>query len=77
MGIKLPDNIYLALKWIMILAVPLCTFVTALIASIQTGDTTAIITAVISGLGTLAGAIIKASDIEYQKELKEGEKNGR
>lgn len=69
---KLPNRVYDILKWIMILAVPLATFVTALIASIQTGDMTAIITTVISGLGTLAGAIIKASDVEYQKELKEG-----
>ena len=72
---KLPNRVYDILKWIMILAVPLATFVTALIASIQTGDMTAIITTVISGLGTLAGAIIKASDVEYQKELKEGQKN--
>ena len=72
---KLPDNVYNVLKWVMILAVPLSTFVTSLIVSIKTGDITAIITTVISGLGTLAGVIIKASDVEYQKELKEGQKN--
>lgn len=71
---KLPDKVYNVLKWVTILAVPLATFVTALIASIQTGDMTAIITTIISGLGTLAGAIIKASDVEYQKGLKEGKK---
>lgn len=73
---KLPDSVYLTMKWIMLLAVPICTFLTSLIASIQTGDTTAIITAVISGLGSLAGAIIKVSDSEYQKELKEEKTNG-
>lgn len=69
---KLPDKVYNVLKWVMILAVPLATFVTALIASIQTGDMSAIITTVISGLGTLAGAIIKASDVEYRKENNHG-----
>lgn len=73
---RLPDNIYNILKWIMILAVPLCTFVTSLIVAIQTGDPTAIITTVISGLGSLAGAVIKVSDNEYKKELKEGQTNG-
>lgn len=73
---KLPDSVYLTMKWIMLLAVPICTFLTSLIASIQTGDTTAIITTVISGLGSLAGAIIKISDNEYKKELKEGQTNG-
>ena len=73
---KLPDNVYLTLKWITILAVPVWTFITAVVASILTGDTMAIITAVISGLGSLAGAIIKISDSEYQKELKEGQTNG-
>ena len=72
---KLPDKVYNVLKWVMILAVPLATFVTSLIVAIQTGDITAIITTVISGLGTLAGALIKASDVEYRKELKEEQKN--
>lgn len=73
---RLPDKVYNALKWIMILAVPLCTFVTALIAAVQTGDPTAIVTTIISGLGSLAGAIIKISDSEYKKELREGQTNG-
>jgi uncharacterized membrane protein YhiD involved in acid resistance len=73
---RLPDNVYNILKWIMLLAVPIGTFVTSLIAAIQTGDPTAIVTAVISGLGSLAGAIIKISDNEYKKELKEGQTNG-
>ena len=76
MGVKLSDQAYYVLKWVSILAVPLCTFITAVVASILTGDAMAITTAVISGLGTLAGAIIKASDIEYQRQLKESEKNG-
>lgn len=68
---KLPDKVYNVLKWITILAVPTCTFITSLIVSIQTGDPTAIITTVISGLATLAGAVIKASDVEYKKGLQE------
>lgn len=73
---RLPDKVYNILKWIMLLAVPIGTFVTSLIVAIQTGDPTAIVTTVISGLGSLAGAIIKISDNEYKKELKEGQTNG-
>ena len=73
---RLPDKVYNILKWVMLLAVPICTFITALIAAIQTGDPTAIITTVISGLGSLAGAVIKISDSEYKKELKEEQTNG-
>ncbi len=65
---RLPDKAYIILKWIMLLAVPVCTFLTGLLAAIQTGDPAAIITAAIGGLGTLAGVIIKISDSEYKKE---------
>lgn len=69
---KLPDNVYIALKWIMFLATPVCTFILGVIAAVQTGDPAAIITAVIGGIGTLAGIIIKISDSVYQKELENG-----
>ena len=69
---KLPDKVYLILKWVMLLATPVCTFVLGILAAIQTGDLSAIITAVLGGLGTLAGIIIKISDTEYKKTLKEG-----
>lgn len=71
---KLPDNVYIALKWIMLLAVPACTFILGIISAVQTGDISAIITAVFGGVGTLAGVIIKISDGNYQKELAEGNK---
>lgn len=32
----------------------------------------AIITAVLGGLGTLAGIVIKISDVEYKKEVSDG-----
>lgn len=64
----LNDKTYEALKWIMLLATPLCTFILGIYAAIQTGDVTAIITAVLGGLGTLAGTIIKVSDTNYHKE---------
>lgn len=67
---KLPDKVYLILKWVMLLATPLCTFVLGILAAVQTGDVSAIITAVLGGLGTLAGVIIKISDTEYRKEIK-------
>lgn len=69
---KLPDKVYIALKWIMLLATPVCTFILGIIAAIQTGDVSAIITAVLGGLGTLAGVIIKISDSQYRKEIENG-----
>ena len=69
---KLPDKVYIVLKWIMILATPVCTFVLGILAAVQTGDPAAIITAVLGGLGTLAGIVIKISDMEYKKEVSDG-----
>lgn len=69
---KLPDKVYIVLKWIMLLATPVCTFILGIIAAIQTGDLSAIITAVLGGLGTLAGVIIKISDTQYKKEIENG-----
>lgn len=69
---KLPDKVYIVLKWIMLLATPVCTFILGIIAAIQTGDVSAIITAVLGGLGTLAGVIIKISDTQYRKEIENG-----
>jgi len=68
---KLPDKVYIILKWIMILATPICTFILGILAAVKTGDTAAIITAVIGGLGTLAGVIVKVSDNAYKKETKQ------
>ena len=56
----------------MLLATPVCTFVLGILAAVQTGDTAAIITAVLGGLGTLAGIVIKISDVEYKKEVSDG-----
>lgn len=69
---KLPDKVYDIMKWVMFLATPVCTFIIGIIAAVQTGDPAAIITAVIGGLGTLAGVIIKISDSTYRKELTNG-----
>ena len=66
---KLPDKVYIVMKWIMLLAVPVCVFITGIIDAVGTGNISSIITAVIGGLGTLAGVIIKISDSEYRKEV--------
>ena len=71
---KLPDKVYDVMKWIMLLAVPVATFIIGIIDAVQTGDVTAIITAVSGGISTLAGIIIKISDSFYKSELKEGAK---
>ena len=64
---KLPNQVYDILKWVMFLATPVCTFILGIVAAVQTGDPSAVITAVLGGLGTLAGVIIKISDTEYKK----------
>lgn len=71
---KLPDKVYIILKWIMLLATPTCTFILGMIAAAQTHDAAAIITAALGGLGTLAGIIIKISDGEYYKQIENGGK---
>lgn len=69
---KLPDKVYDVLKWIMLLAGPVTTFILGIIAAANTGDVSAIITAVLGGIGTLAGIIIKISDGQYKKEIGNG-----
>jgi hypothetical protein len=56
----------------MLLAGPVTTFILGIIAAANTGDVSAIITAVLGGIGTLAGIIIKISDGQYRKELGNG-----
>ena len=65
---KLPDKIYDALKVIVWIAPPFLTFVLGLINAIQTGELIAIVTAVIGGIGTLAGTLLEVSCINYNKE---------
>lgn len=69
---KLPDKVYDVLKWVMVLGVPVSTFIIGIINAVNTGSAEAIITAIFGGLATLAGVILKASDIEYRKELNNG-----
>ncbi len=64
----LNDKLYKVMKWINILAVPLATFLIGVYAAIMTGNVEAIITAVIGGLGTIAGVVLKTSDTNYYKE---------
>lgn len=70
---KLPDKVYDVLKWIMILGMPVATFIIGIIDAVNTSSPAAIVTAVFGGLATLAGIIIKASDITYKKSLSSGE----
>ena len=65
----LPNNIYNVLKWIMILGVPVSTFLISIYKAIITGDPVAIIAAVFGGAATLAGVIIKVSDVNYNKSI--------
>ena len=65
---RLPDPVYNIMKWIMFLGTPVATFISGIIAAVNTGDPAAIIVAVFGGIGTLAGIVIKISDGEYKKE---------
>lgn len=69
---KLPDKVYDILKWVFLLVVPVGSFITSIIVSIQTGDVKAIIAAVATGIESLVGLIIKISDSNYKKELNGG-----
>ena len=69
---KLPNPVYDVMKWIMLLGVPVGTFIISIITAVNTGDPTAVITAVFTGLATLAGIVIKISDGEYKKENNNG-----
>lgn len=69
---KLPDKVYDILKWVFLLVVPVGSFITSVIVSIQTGDVKAIIAAVATGIESLVGLIIKISDSNYKKELDGG-----
>lgn len=74
----IPDKLYNVLKWISILAIPVITFISGILTSTLPSDTAAfvisIVTAVIGGLGTLAGIIIKQSDTNYKAAAAELEK---
>jgi ABC-type enterochelin transport system permease subunit len=64
---KLSDNVYLTLKWICLLAVPLVTFITSISDALNFpyGSQVA---AVVSALGVFAGAVIKISSDNYYKQ---------
>ena len=69
---KLPNKVYDVLKWVMLLGVPVGSFIISIITAVNTGDPTAVITAVFTGLASLAGIVIKISDGEYKKENNNG-----
>ena len=69
---RLPDKVYDILKWVFLLVVPVGSFITSIIVSIQTGDVKAIIAAVATGIESLVGLIIKISDGNYKKQLNGG-----
>lgn len=68
---KLSDDIYLALKWICLLAVPAVTFITSVSDALNFpyGSQVA---AVVSALGVFAGAVIKISSDNYYKQNNDG-----
>ena len=71
---RLPDKVYDILKWIMLLAVPVSTFILGIMEAAQTGNAGAIILAVCGGLETLIGVILKISDSFYKNQITSGAK---
>lgn len=68
---KLPNKVYDVLKIIVWIAPSALVFIISVGEAILTGDWKAIVTAVISGLGTFAGSLLTKSNAEYYKEQKE------
>lgn len=64
----LNDKLYKIMKWVNILAVPIATFLIGVYAAVMTCNVEAIITAVIGGLGTIAGVVLKVSDDAFKKD---------
>ena len=69
----IPDKVYDVLKIVVWIAPGLLAFVCGIINAIQTGDIIAIVTAVIGGLGTLAGGLLTKSCEDYKKESQNGD----
>lgn len=65
---KISNKAYDIAKFIMLIAPSFLAFVIGLVSAIQTGDWQAITTAVIGGLGTLAGAFLEVSSKMYWKD---------
>lgn len=63
-NIKLSDKMYTILKWTCLLALPTVTFITS-VSEILGFEYGAQIAAIVSALGTFAGAIIKVSTDNY------------
>lgn len=68
---KLSDEIYNALKWICLLALPLTTFITSVSETLGYSGG-AKIAAIVSALGVFAGAVIKISSNNYYKQNNDG-----
>jgi ABC-type enterochelin transport system permease subunit len=68
---KLSDNVYLTLKWICLLAVPLVTFITSISDALNFPYGSQV-SAIVSALGVFAGAVIKISSDNYYKQNNDG-----
>lgn len=64
---KLPDNVYNVMKWIILVFLPaLTTFVGLILNSFNVGSTDIILT-IMAGFTTFLGAILGISNINYKK----------
>lgn len=64
----IPNKVYDVLKIVVWICPGLLAFICGLINAIQTGDAIAIVTAVIGGIGTLAGGLLTKSCEDYKKQ---------
>lgn len=75
MMIKLQNSVYDTLKWIALIAIPaIVTFLSVVLGVLEIDPKTInVITTILSAIGTLIGALIGVSTVNYNKEVDHGE----
>lgn len=75
MMIKLQNSVYDTLKWIALIAIPaIVTFLSVVLGVLEIDPKTInVITTILSAIGTLIGALIGVSTVNYNKEVDNGE----
>lgn len=66
---KFPDKVYLTLKWIALICIPaVSTFLSVVLGVLEVSPKTInIVVTIISAVGTLIGALIGVSTVNYNK----------
>ena len=67
---KFPDKVYLTLKWIALICIPaVSTFLSVVLGVVEVSPKTInVVVTIISAVGTLIGALIGVSTVNYNKD---------